>query len=121
MRVYIDYILHHQYEKMGHYLTDMKRRQKQNAVPSRALLVCFEDFTDATQQEALFQQSLDFLFPSGPPNWTIPVTPEPYSGGHASSHDPVLRASLRELIPWLEETVFGHSLRRLNGLYDCGN
>ncbi|GKY98891.1 hypothetical protein MPSEU_000845000 [Mayamaea pseudoterrestris] len=123
MRVYIDVALSKWYAGVEPYFEEMERR-KQAAVDSipKTWVVCFEDYTNASQQLGLFDESMDFMFPGeGRDDYVIPLQPESYDGGHASSHDPATRQALKQLVYELDEQVFGHALEKLNSLYNCGN
>ena len=120
MRVFIDVSLRW-YAGVEPYFLSARNLERTEKV-TRSWVVCFEDFTNASNQRRLFDESIDFLFPGDAPgNIQLPVQPGAYDGGHATSHDPSTRQVLLDLVHELDQTVFNNTLRRLNMLYDCGN
>ena len=121
MRVYIDVALSRWYAGVEPYLLRARQLERIENV-QRTWVVCFEDYTNASKQRRLFDESIDFMFPgAAPDNLRIPVRPKAYHGEHATSHDPTTRQALLNLVHELDQTVFNNTLRRLNMLYDCGN
>ncbi|GKZ01307.1 hypothetical protein MPSEU_001081700 [Mayamaea pseudoterrestris] len=120
MRVYIHVALQTWYYNIERYFIELERRRQMDPV-ERTMVVCFEDITNASKQAQIFDSTMDFLFPGGHEQREIPVQPQAYSGGHASSHDPATRRLLLSLVHELDESAFSGALQRLNSLYDCGN
>ena len=137
------------------------------SAPNKTLFLCFEDLVDPFQQEPIYYQILNFLFPTNDDNnetkidWTntAPMpgamkqalvrqqqqqsAPSPnlnqsqqqpssssssssnnsnyYEGGHASSHDPQLRARLRSLVEyWDQSLLFQGAVTESNAIFQCG-
>ena len=132
------------------------------ATRTKTLFLCYEDFlVDPFQQERIYYQIIDFLFPTDADNdtnnkidWTT-VAPMPgamkqalvrqqqqsaqppnqsqpssqynnnnnyYTGGHASSHDPQLRARLKSHVEhWDPQPLFFHgAVAESRAIFGCG-
>lgn len=118
MRVYIDVALSKWYDGVAPYFEELARRRAVDQTVERTWVVCFEDYTNASIKEALFQESMDFLYPGGH-RFQIPVEPEAYDGAHSTSHDPETRQILLDLVHEMDESIFDHALERLNRFHQC--
>jgi len=121
MRVYIDVVL----TKMRWcggvvpYWEAVQQRLQEDP-RKRTKFVCYEDLTDPTKVEPLFVEIMDWLFPSGH-NYTLPPdAKQPYSGGHATSHNEALRSRLVALVKKLDENVFHEKLGAMQAIFKCG-
>jgi len=103
----------------------------------RSLFLCYEDLVDPMQQEPIFYQILNFLFPSRnnisttdnvhmPPPMKQALLRQQqknqsqYEGGHASAHDPALRARLRALVEQYDQHLFRGVIASSNAIFGCG-
>lgn len=120
MRVFIDVALSKWYSGVEPYFSEMRKRDQTDTIP-RSLVVCFEDYTNLSQQTRLFDESIQFLYPGRRGlEFRIPIQPDANHAGHATNSDPAVRKPLLELVRELDITVFDSSLERLSRLYDCG-
>ena len=119
MRVYIDVALSKWYGGIEPYFQEVEQRRSIDPI-ERTWVVCFEDYTNASKKEQLFQESMDFLYPGGQ-HFVIPVLEpaEPYTGPHATIHDSETHDRLLKLIHELDESMFGNALQRLNQFHNC--
>lgn len=97
-----------------------------------SLFVCYEELVDPFQQERIYHQILDWLFPAGEArNMSLSADLKAsleqqqhnqtvYSGGHATEHDPELRSRLRTLVERHDRELFNNTVATSNGIFGCG-
>jgi hypothetical protein len=134
-----DFALSRWYKGVVSYHRKVQERRRQDHV-NKTLFLCFEDFVDPFQQEDIFYQIMDFLFPGyndGSDNRTTTVWKMPgeikasleeqrqsqkvYDGSHASDHDPTLRERLRRLVQQYDERFFDRTVATSSAIFGCGD
>jgi len=132
MQAYIDYIFHHSYQ--FHYT----RWMWSQAVPSvriKTKTVCFEELNKYPAETAAADEIIHFFgLETTNVNTTRSVAKnrerrslqeqqqqkqQPYSGGHATSKDPLTRQRLIEIIEELDKTVFNGEISWLASILPC--
>jgi len=98
----------------------------------KSLFLCYEDLVDPFQQEDMFHQVFEFMFPGRdtsrvemPENMKASLIEQQkhhsvYSGGHSSNHDPELRARLRRLVKQYDGELFNNTVAKSNAIFGCG-
>jgi len=99
----------------------------------QSLFLCYEDLVDPFQQEEVFHDILQHMFPGrNTSNVAMPgkmkaslikqqQNDSVYSGGHASAHDPKLRARLRKLVERYDDQLFNNTIASSNTIFGCGS
>lgn len=120
MAVYIATGLNSWYLPLNEYFEEEKRREDRDGFP-KSKFFCYEDASDPERKEGVFNDMIDWLFPSGH-NFTYSAAQSnaTYVGGHSTSHDTTLRDSLRNLVERLDEEVFQHALATIQANILCG-
>jgi hypothetical protein len=107
--------------------------QERNETLARSLFVCYEDLVDPFQQEQVFHQMLDWMFPAGETkDVSMPVNMQRsleeqkrnhtiYSGGHSTENDPELRARLRALVERFDHELFNDTVAASDAIFGCGS
>ena len=110
------------------------RHNDDDEIIQRSLFLCYEDLVDPFQQEGLFYQILEFMFPGRKNNLTdlhMPMKMKQmllqqqqnhshYTGGHASTNDPALRARLRNMVVQYDRELFHDIFATSNSIFGCG-
>lgn len=131
MRVLMDVALSGWYKGVVPYYNKVQEWLQTNH-EQRSLFICFEDLVDPFQQEEIYREILNWLFPGQDMNKTS--MPEKakvcleqqqrnqtrYSGGHSTVKDGELRARLRGLVERLDRQVFRNTVAQSNAIFGCG-
>jgi len=131
MKVLMDFALSFWYRGVISYHDKVLERFQQNN-EQHSLFICYEDLIDPFQQEVLFYQILEWLFPGRDmKNVTMPVEMKEslvkqqerravYSGEHSTTNDPKLRARLRALVKRYDRELFNNTVASSNAVFGCG-
>ena len=131
MRVLMDVALSRWYSGVVPYWNLVQQRQEQDGL-QRSLFVCYEDLVDPFQQEGIFYKILEWMYPGRDmSNQPLPASIRKslarqqgnqtiYSGGHSTTNDPKLRATLRTLVERLDSEMFHHTIAKSNAIFGCG-
>jgi hypothetical protein len=132
IRMVMDFALSRWYKGVVPYYEKAQARMYQTS-QQKSLFLCFEDLMDPFKQEDLFHGIASFLFPglNETKEWELPgamkasiekqkETHAKYEGGHASSHDPILRERLRNLVEQYDREIFNHTVASSNAVFGCG-
>jgi hypothetical protein len=124
MAVYIAASLNKKYLGLQSYYEQARERELKDG-RARTKFVCFEAAEDPFQQESVFKNITDWLFPGGH-NYTLPVYTalpqnQTYKGSHSTSRDPLLREQLRALVHKLDNKIFNGDLAKLQSYIKCGD
>ena len=120
MTAYMDMALFKWYSGILDYWNQV---HAMNESANRTMFICFEDLSDPLQQEGLFYEIMDWLYPGGH-SFQIPIEENAhriYSGGHSTSHDATLRSNLTLLVRRLDAQVFNQSLFQFQQIFECGS
>lgn len=129
MRVLMDIALSKWYKGVVPY---WKLVHERNETLPRSLFVCYEDLVDPFQQEQVFHQALDWMFPAGEAkDVSMPVNMKRtldeqkrhtiYSGGHSTENDPKQRARLRALVERFDHELFNNTVATSDAIFGCGS
>jgi len=114
MRAYINWVFH------KHYIIFYTRWAWARAIPSlrdKVMEVCFEDLADKSTQSSKVKEVMTFM---GLLNNKSPYHRRlPYSGGHATSHDPTIRMQLRDVIREVDADYFNGEIAWLHSILPC--
>jgi len=126
LRVYTEFALRKWYRNL------LEARKLASATESisrnRTMFVCYEQLTNPATQAQTVREIVDWMYRSGCGNDNgqseLVVAADGnkaavYSGGHATSHDPMLRGRLRSLIQSLDERFFHHEIAAANAEFGC--
>jgi hypothetical protein len=105
-------------------MSDWVLAQEFDVLRERTRAVCFQDLESSDRQ--LVKENvmgiLNFLYSNSPPRKWHPkknVVLGNYSGGHATSHDTVLREHLVQLIKQLDEEYFNGEIAWAHSVLPC--
>ena len=132
IQVLMDVALSQWYKGIVPYYNKVQEHLQLDPRP-RSLFLCYEDLVDPFQQEAVFYQILDWMFPGEnvsvsanmPADMKALLVQQQkhhglYSGGHASTHDVKLRARLRGLVERYDRKLFNNTVAASNAIFGCG-
>lgn len=126
MRVLMDWLLSTLYGKLIPYYAQLAAREAQSK-QHKTLFFCFHLFSkNTTQQRKLYYTIADFLFPGGlkrfaeMPNMTTTAIHEARAG-HATTNDTSNRQRLYRIAQELDETIFHHTTRNVQSLFQCNS
>jgi hypothetical protein len=135
MCAYMDWSLQHYYSGILPYYFSEQEKQQESTSVSKSMFVCYEDWTNPSKRDQLYEQSLQFLFPGGGSSgvrWKNVGDGDTQQqqqqhqqveerGGHATDHDPELRRRLRDLVKKLDFEVFEGTVSKSNAVFGCSD
>jgi len=134
IKVIIDVALSRWYKGVVSYYEKVQLDlDRDDEIIDHSLFLCYEDLVDPYQQEAIFYEILNFLFP-GQNMSAVSSMPAKmkhlllqqqqnhsvYEGGHASAHDPELRSRLRAMVEQYDRDLFQSTIATSNAIFGCG-
>ena len=131
MKALMDIALSKWYKGVVPYWNLVQERSQRDS-QQHSLFICYEDLVDPFQQERVFHQILDWMFPTGEArnvsmSTDIKKSLEQqqqnqtfYSGGHATAHNPELRLKLRKLVEHYGRELFNDTVAASNAIFGCG-
>ena len=138
IRVLMDIALSSWYKGVVPYWKLVQERLQQGS-QQRSLFLCYEDLVDPFQQEEVYHQILEWLFPGQDDVMRNASMPEKiknslnrqqqqqrsnqtnaYTGGHATVQDSELRARLRAVVERYDREIFGSTVATSNAIFGCG-
>ena len=136
MRAYIEFVMKRNYKSHGIF-EHLMLVNHVSWIQDRTKIVCFENVT-LEPVETVMQQWVDFYYPSSVGAIVIPSPPPEsspakqqvatqqdtavnYAGGHATSHDALLRQQLRDVFDMLDGQYFGGQIAWLHSVIPCGS
>ena len=120
MRVYMDVALTRWYFQIIPYWS---RLQQLATGSDRIKFICYEDLTNTTLTQSIFEESMDFLFPGGH-DYVMPLSLEELTynqkqSGHSTTRNSKKRERILKLVARLDKTIFNGTFAAMDAILGC--